>query len=44
MRDRGEVTMLRRIVTELLTVTKLRLRQTMHPTPGLAVSMMAGTS
>ena len=35
MRHRGEVTMLRGIVTELLTVTKLRLRQPMHPTPGL---------
>src|SRR5205807_5947256 len=35
MRDGGEVTMLRGIVTELLTVTELRLRQTMHPTPGL---------
>src|SRR5262249_16230044 len=35
MRDGGEVTMLRGIVTELLTVPEFRLRQTMHPTPGL---------
>ena len=34
MRDRGEVPMLCGIVAELLPVTKLRLRQTMHPTPG----------
>src|SRR5262249_40068560 len=34
VRDRGEVLMLRGVVAELLTVTKLRLRQTMHPTPG----------
>ena len=35
MRHGGEVAMLRRIVAELLTVTKLRLRLTMHSTTGL---------
>src|SRR5207245_11124524 len=35
MRDGGQVTMLRGIIPELLTVTKLRLRLTMHPSPGL---------
>src|SRR6266849_487961 len=35
MRNRGEVSMLLRIVSELLPVTKLCLRQTMHPTSGL---------
>src|SRR5262249_15420585 len=36
MGNRGEVTMLCGIVAELLTVTKLRLRQAMHSTAGLA--------